>query len=576
MLISIDALLDVPRKALRYLWPDRLIEKVLLAATLAWGCVLRVMFLHEPIRFDEASNALYYADRSFLHALAGGAGNDNHVLNSVLMWFSVRLFGWSEATVRLPALVFGLLLVWSTFAFLRWYTRDGAVALTGAAFVAVSPWLIYFSVNGRGYIHQAVMLSLLTPVVMVGLQDRGENSFSLGVWAGLLSALGAFCVRSMSLFVGALLLPCGLLTLCGPSFVCPSGGAPAEMRGPRTRFLITWTTTMLLLVAALLGPPAALKGFSSLGGGLAGYGKQTLPVALSTTAWSFRALISLLLASDRNWVPWAGCVVLFLGVASMWKRARLLLIFMISLVVCGFLATPLLGFGLIPRFLVPGTVFVICALCLGLMRLLPHRYRWAAFPAVLLVYPLCLTSPDVFHRIRDTGHIPGAREAARLLLECEGIPKSLVVVTPNGYTNGVAFYFREAGLRQHNFATGYLKVREPEKLCDFHQAAVFLAGSTGEPTDLRTALEKFSMEPWCARADLNQSFIVVSGDTVGAVVRVPLRECSEAVARETRFPVVAFARPGSGTPCGEWVFVGKALRAAKQMTQRGRAAVEPE
>src|SRR5689334_5723889 len=72
-------LIAVPRSAVPYFWPQESIDKILLGSTLAWGALLRLKFLLEPIRFDEASNALYYANRSLVYALAGGAGNDNHV-----------------------------------------------------------------------------------------------------------------------------------------------------------------------------------------------------------------------------------------------------------------------------------------------------------------------------------------------------------------------------------------------------------------------------------------------------------------------------------------------------------------
>ena len=66
----------------RHAWPADRRERLALLAVLAWAAVLRVLFLREPIRFDEAANALYYGDRSLLHAL-GLSEVAKHVIDAL-------------------------------------------------------------------------------------------------------------------------------------------------------------------------------------------------------------------------------------------------------------------------------------------------------------------------------------------------------------------------------------------------------------------------------------------------------------------------------------------------------------
>lgn len=103
----------------------------------------------QAITIDEASTYLLFvgADPP-LHWI--GSGN-NHVLNTVLMRLTTRLFGVSELSARIPSLLGGALYISACYRFCR--RLEGGAVLRWSALVCLiySPFIMDYLVAARGY-----------------------------------------------------------------------------------------------------------------------------------------------------------------------------------------------------------------------------------------------------------------------------------------------------------------------------------------------------------------------------------------------------------------------------------------
>jgi len=122
--------------------------------------LLRVVYLGEPPRIDESFTYVTFARRSIIHALTLYPAPNNHVLHTALVWISCRIFGNSLWAMRLPALVAGVALILVSYATGNRLAGRNA-ALFVAAFIAVSGSFVFYSVNARGYMQQALLLLVM-------------------------------------------------------------------------------------------------------------------------------------------------------------------------------------------------------------------------------------------------------------------------------------------------------------------------------------------------------------------------------------------------------------------------------
>jgi uncharacterized membrane protein len=115
---------------------------------------------------------------------------NNHVLNSLLIYFSTHLFGFQPWAVRLPALLAGLLLIPATYALAK-TVYDKYTALISALLIAVLPGAILYATTARGY-----SLVALFTVLTLWLANFLRSSKNLFAWSLLVlfSALGFYSV----------------------------------------------------------------------------------------------------------------------------------------------------------------------------------------------------------------------------------------------------------------------------------------------------------------------------------------------------------------------------------------------
>jgi hypothetical protein len=117
------------------------------------ACFALVWIVHraavQSITVDEANTFLFWVAPDTPAYLT--PHSNNHVLNSMLMRLSVALFGLSDLTVRLPALLGGAIYLFAVYRFCT--LLRGGLALTWSLFVCFvfNPFVLDYLVAARGY-----------------------------------------------------------------------------------------------------------------------------------------------------------------------------------------------------------------------------------------------------------------------------------------------------------------------------------------------------------------------------------------------------------------------------------------
>jgi hypothetical protein len=186
-----------------------------LAAMILIGAVLRIVYLDQPIRNDEAYTFIEYVSRPFIVIASWYNVPNNHVLHSIIARFGYILFGHHEWAIRLPAFVAGILLIPATYIVSR-LLYDSRTALLGAALTASSSILIEYSTNARGYTIIGLLFLGLLAVGILALRNPGY-----GVWilfATILTA-GFYTVPVMAYSAGVVVLWMLLLANTGDATI---------------------------------------------------------------------------------------------------------------------------------------------------------------------------------------------------------------------------------------------------------------------------------------------------------------------------------------------------------------------
>jgi len=168
-------------------------ERIALAALLlilAVAVIFRLVRIYDGMNHDESYTFVVFSSPSLFNTLSNYHLPNNHVLNSLLIYFSTHLFGIQPWAVRLPALLAGLLLIPATYALAR-TVYDKYTALISALLMAILPGAILYATTARGY-----SLVALFTVLTLWLANFLRSSKNLFAWSLLVlfSALGFYSV----------------------------------------------------------------------------------------------------------------------------------------------------------------------------------------------------------------------------------------------------------------------------------------------------------------------------------------------------------------------------------------------
>jgi len=145
-----------------------------------------VRALVQSITIDEAFTYTFYAARPI--RVVFDPGSTNHLLNSLLMWFTTRAFGTSNITVRLPALLGAVLYVSVCYFLCKGITSKFSLRLPLFICLTCNPFILDYMVAARGYSLANAFL-LAAAAVPVWHRVRGWPSLPAScAWASV--ALG--------------------------------------------------------------------------------------------------------------------------------------------------------------------------------------------------------------------------------------------------------------------------------------------------------------------------------------------------------------------------------------------------
>jgi hypothetical protein len=164
---------------------------LLSVSTICLGLILltRTVFVgsfatYIPLMCDEASTFWLFG-QSPIVAITRFYTPNNHILNSLLVWFGTTLFSSEEIYVRLFSVIASALSV--VFCYLlaqKWF--NSTTALITAAFAGASFWMLHYAFQARGY----VFISLLSPLAALAIfQTFQEGKQKLG-WTLYLVSIG--------------------------------------------------------------------------------------------------------------------------------------------------------------------------------------------------------------------------------------------------------------------------------------------------------------------------------------------------------------------------------------------------
>jgi Dolichyl-phosphate-mannose-protein mannosyltransferase len=228
---------------------------------------LRLDYLAQPVRYDEALTFNEFASRPLYYALSFYPEPNNQLFHTLLVHLSYLVFGDQPWAMRLPALVAGVLLVPATYLAGR-ALYDGRAAMGGAALVAASSILVEYSTNARGY-------TLLCLLFMVGLALAAYvvRTGNACAWLALavVMALGFYTIPTMLYAFATLLVWLAWTRLDAARGARPEashGTRPEASRGGSWR--PDWAAIAGLVVATaglclvLYLPPMLVSGLTNL------------------------------------------------------------------------------------------------------------------------------------------------------------------------------------------------------------------------------------------------------------------------------------------------------------------------
>jgi hypothetical protein len=216
---------------------------------LALALALRLPRIMAGLNHDEAYTVMTFG-RSLPFALTNYHVPNNHILHTVLVYFSATLLGPAPWAVRMPALLAGV----ATIVGLYFFGRDTYSRFTGfgaALLLAVSSAHIGSSVKARGYSLLALFAVL---AFWVAVHARRRKSLAAWLLVSLFSSLGAFTIPVM-VYPYAVLMA----WLLAEGILGPLG----EGYRSRRHFLLFWTASGLatgVLVFALYTPALMVTG----------------------------------------------------------------------------------------------------------------------------------------------------------------------------------------------------------------------------------------------------------------------------------------------------------------------------
>jgi uncharacterized membrane protein len=156
------------------------------------GLVLRLINLNQSLWLDEAVSVLLARDLSLVQLIKHFRSADFHPpLHYFFLHFWGRIFGWSEISMRLPSVLFGIGTIWVVYEIAKLFTSEAnppprclhispwrcKFSTVAALFMATAPFHIYYSQEARPYAMATFLASIsMWSFVKMFTNQSPENS----------------------------------------------------------------------------------------------------------------------------------------------------------------------------------------------------------------------------------------------------------------------------------------------------------------------------------------------------------------------------------------------------------------
>lgn len=406
----------------------------------ALALYLRLEHLNKPLFHDEAYTVTAFASHSFLKAISDYSLPNNHILNTILVFITIRIFGFTPWAVHIPPLITGLILVLSIY-FLGCRIYNQKTALLAMLLTALSPAVIEQTNSARGYI--LVMLFSVITAWLADLVSREKNNLAW-VLLPVCTALGFYAVP-------VFMFPFGMV-FAWLFFEGMATGAKAyQSRWEFLRYYVISGFGAALLTLALYLPVFLITGVKAVF-----ENNFVLPLRFSTLSWRLPFL------AGRTWNYWTSgvsdilvpilVVGFIIGLLLHWRVSR-------QKVPILFAAIVWIGIVILVRrpdpwirlwhFLLPFCLFVASAGIMGLLRILDERVRWrVSFASTVLVGSLVLAMGNGLTTLPDFSQIwtiTSTAERATLFMK-PLLHENDLVIAGRPHRSELEYYFRQYGI----------------------------------------------------------------------------------------------------------------------------------
>ena len=231
-------------------------EWVYLGTAVLFAAACRLPLLNSPMQHDESYTVIAFASRSLWTAISDYHLPNNHVFHTILVHFSIAIFGNHPWSVRIPAFLAGILTIPAVyFLAKRLYNRRAAFLAAGLA--SPAGVLAAYSSDARGYAF--IILFTLTAAFMAADLIHSKNWMGWSLFI-LTSALGFYTIPIFLFPFGILLTWLVFETISGD--VVPAYGNRLTF----LKYLTAAGLAVILLTGLFYTPILVQSGVKSLFG----------------------------------------------------------------------------------------------------------------------------------------------------------------------------------------------------------------------------------------------------------------------------------------------------------------------
>jgi hypothetical protein len=185
-----------------FLWPMRILRFIHFAIIALIGIsvlsLIAIKAYYSSFTHDESFSYLHYVQQSFMDILAfKDSYTNNHILNSLGMKYSEKIFGTSEFSLRLPNII--LFIVYGVFSFLLFKKSHKIIAISFFVLLVTNNPLIDFFGLARGY-GLSIGFMMMAIYYLIEALNSGKNKhLILFHLAALLATLSNFTLLNFYL-----------------------------------------------------------------------------------------------------------------------------------------------------------------------------------------------------------------------------------------------------------------------------------------------------------------------------------------------------------------------------------------